>query len=165
MPASAAVAAAVFPAAQFGGNSRRHSARTRHVSATSVTGPAPAGLPLLPKGAKPKMPTFYSPHDFSFIMLHDWRAGPISLVSTRQTNRDADELKRYRMEISMTENSNQRSARIYQFPVGARAATGARHEEPKVRDVLAERLNTALCSGGWYHEAAIQEAQQPAHER
>jgi hypothetical protein len=31
--------------------------------------------------------------------------------------------------------------------------------------VLAERLNTALCSGGWYHEAAIQEAQQPAHER
>ena len=75
------------------------------------------------------------------------------------------ELKRYPMEISMTENSNQRSARIYQFPVGGRAAPGARYEEPKVRDVVAERPNTALCSGGWYHEAAIQEAQQPAHER
>jgi uncharacterized protein DUF2735 len=65
----------------------------------------------------------------------------------------------------MTENSNQRSARIYQFPAGGRAALGARQEEAKVRDVLAERPNTALCSGSWYHEAAIQEAQQPVRER
>jgi hypothetical protein len=35
--------------------------------------------PTASLGAKSEMPTFYSSHDFSLIMLHDRRAGPISV--------------------------------------------------------------------------------------
>jgi Protein of unknown function (DUF2735) len=65
-------------------------------------------------------------------------------------------------------NTNQRSARIYQFPAGGRAALGARRyeEAEAVLDPAADRVSLALCSGSWYHEAAIQESKQskPARE-
>ena len=55
--------------------------------------------------------------------------------------------------------SNQESAKIYQFPAGGRADLGGRHySEAKV--ATAPRLNEALCSESWYHQAAIEEAKQ-----
>jgi hypothetical protein len=71
--------------------------------------------------------------------------------------------------MTMNTSLNQGSARIYQFPAGGRAALGAsRREEAKaVLDPAAERVSLALCSGSWYHEAAIQESKQskPARDR
>jgi hypothetical protein len=57
-------------------------------------------------------------------------------------------------------NLNQGSAKIYQFPLGGRAALGGRRfGETKPVDQYAPRLNEALCSGSWYHEEAIRESQ------
>lgn len=60
----------------------------------------------------------------------------------------------------MSTNQGQESARIYQFPAGGRAALGGkRWEEFNSRtDVGSERVNEAVCSDSWYHEAAIREA-------
>ena len=59
----------------------------------------------------------------------------------------------------MSANLNQGSARIYQFPAGGRAALGGRSygEAKSVAD--APRVNEAVCSGSWYHEEAIRDAQ------
>ena len=59
----------------------------------------------------------------------------------------------------MSANLNQGSARIYQFPAGGRAALGGRSygEAKSVAD--APRVNEATCSGSWYHEEAIRDAQ------
>jgi Protein of unknown function (DUF2735) len=69
----------------------------------------------------------------------------------------------------MNANLNRGSARIYQFPAGGRSALGAprQGEAETLADPAAERVNVALCSGSWYHEAAIQESRQtkPARER
>jgi hypothetical protein len=69
-------------------------------------------------------------------------------------------------EMMMNPSFNQRSARIYQFPAGGRAALGGhRLEENKpATDRTAPRVNEAACSDSWYHEAAIQES-KPAWER
>ena len=62
----------------------------------------------------------------------------------------------------MSTNRSQESARIYQFPVGGRAALGGRRREEfsanSVTSPGSERVNEAACSDSWYHEAAIQEA-------
>jgi hypothetical protein len=60
----------------------------------------------------------------------------------------------------MSTSLNQGSAKIYQFPAGGRAALGGhRYDEVKSAGTLGNyRLNEALCSESWYHEAAIQEA-------
>ena len=57
----------------------------------------------------------------------------------------------------MTDKS---SATIYQFPSGGRAALdGRRYADSRPpADQGPPRINEALCSGSWYHEAAIQEA-------
>ena len=56
---------------------------------------------------------------------------------------------------------NEGSARIYQFPVGGRAALeGRRYGETKAVTEFAEpTVNLADCSGSWYHAAAIRESQ------
>ena len=62
----------------------------------------------------------------------------------------------------MDRNFSQGSARIYQFPAGGRSALcGKRYEEYKkpAADQLAVRFNETACSGSWYHEAAIREAE------
>jgi Protein of unknown function (DUF2735) len=66
----------------------------------------------------------------------------------------------------MSSNLNQRSAKIYQFPAGGRAALGGRrYDETKPAiDQSSPHLNETVCSGSWYHEAAIQES-KPAWER
>jgi hypothetical protein len=70
----------------------------------------------------------------------------------------------------MNTSFNQRSARIYQFPVGGRSAIGGplggrRPDEIKTpTDPAAPRVSEAAVGGAWYHEAAIQES-KPVRER
>jgi hypothetical protein len=60
---------------------------------------------------------------------------------------------------SMSANLNQGSARIYQFPAGGRAALGGRSYREAKSVSETPRVNEAMCSGSWYHEEAIREAQ------
>ena len=60
----------------------------------------------------------------------------------------------------MNAGPHRRSAQIYQFPAGGRAALG----EPcsgatSSIDQYTLHGNEALCSGSWYHEEAICESQ------
>ncbi|MCW5702962.1 MAG: DUF2735 domain-containing protein [Bradyrhizobium sp.] len=56
-------------------------------------------------------------------------------------------------------DSNRGSAKIYQFPAGGRAALGGRRfGDARSDPATAPRLNEALCSDSWYHQAAIDEA-------
>jgi Protein of unknown function (DUF2735) len=65
----------------------------------------------------------------------------------------------------MSANLSQGSARIYQFPAGGRAALGSRsNNEPKPM-AEAPRVQEAVCSGSWYHEEAIREAQSVTKPR
>ena len=55
--------------------------------------------------------------------------------------------------------SSQGSAKIYQFPAGGRAALGGRrYSDAKADLAAAPRMNEALCSDSWYHQAAIEDA-------
>jgi hypothetical protein len=66
----------------------------------------------------------------------------------------------------MNTSLNHGSAKIYQFPAGGRAAAGW-HRQQEARtasDLASTRVNEAVCSDSWYHEAAIQES-NPARER
>lgn len=62
-------------------------------------------------------------------------------------------------------NTNQGSARIYQFPAGGRAALGGRSYREATPVSEMPRVNEAMCSGSWYHEEAIREAQSKPRER
>jgi hypothetical protein len=59
----------------------------------------------------------------------------------------------------MSANPNHGSARIYQFPVGGRAAVSQRSYGGAKSVAEMPRVHEALCSGSWYHEEAIREAQ------
>jgi hypothetical protein len=59
----------------------------------------------------------------------------------------------------MTAGLNEGSARIYQFPAGGRAALGGRRAGEAKSVAETPRINEAMCSGSWYHEEAIREAQ------
>jgi Protein of unknown function (DUF2735) len=64
----------------------------------------------------------------------------------------------------MNTSLNHGSAKIYQFPVGGRAALGVRGpDETKASTELASRVSETVFGGAWYHEAAIQES-KPARE-
>ena len=71
----------------------------------------------------------------------------------------------------MTTSLSQGSATIYQFPTGGRAGLGGRRPDEAAGGVGTVRVNEALCSECWYHEAAIQEAKskptnpQPTHSK
>jgi hypothetical protein len=58
------------------------------------------------------------------------------------------------------------SAKIYNFPVGGRAALGNRSygEAKSPIDQNTPSLNETICSGSWYHEEAIRE-ERPGRER
>jgi len=65
----------------------------------------------------------------------------------------------------MSTSFEQRSARIYQFPTGGRAALGGhRYGDAQTAQQAAPAIQTSICSGSWYHEEAIQEA-KPAWDR
>jgi len=59
----------------------------------------------------------------------------------------------------MTTDSQARSARIYQFPVRSVARAAEERSKP-VMDVSSVRYPAAAFGSGWYHEAAIQEAER-----
>ena len=53
---------------------------------------------------------------------------------------------------------NEGSAKIYQFPAGGRAALGGRRYGETNSAIDTPRVNESICSGSWYHDEAIQEA-------
>jgi hypothetical protein len=60
----------------------------------------------------------------------------------------------------MTTGLNQGTATIYQFLAGGRAALGGRRygEAKSTIDQNPARVSETICSGSWYHEEAIHEA-------
>jgi Protein of unknown function (DUF2735) len=61
----------------------------------------------------------------------------------------------------MTANIYGRTAEIYQFPAGGKSGLGVRREPVKpIADLKPERFADAAAGSGWYHEAAIQEAER-----
>ena len=65
----------------------------------------------------------------------------------------------------MNPSVSERSARIYQFPTGGRAALGGRrYGEAQTTRPAGETKQPSIYSGSWYHEEAIQEA-KPAWDR
>jgi hypothetical protein len=60
----------------------------------------------------------------------------------------------------MATSLNQESARIYQFPAGGRSALGGRRYGGATHkaDEAPASINASICSGSWYHEAAIEES-------
>jgi len=59
-----------------------------------------------------------------------------------------------REETGMTPNTTQPTAKIYQFPVGGRAALVGRSKPTE------PMLDYAVSGAGWYHEAAIEETKR-----
>lgn len=60
----------------------------------------------------------------------------------------------------MNTRTSKESAKIYQFPVGGRAALAVRRQE-EIKPAIDQdrpRVNDVACSESWYHEAAIREA-------
>lgn len=61
----------------------------------------------------------------------------------------------------MTNSSEQRSARIYQFPTKPRAtASGLRQEDEPGTHAVSSEFQAVACGGAWYHDEAIQEAKR-----
>lgn len=56
----------------------------------------------------------------------------------------------------MTTNLHKESATIYQFPVGGRAGLADRRAPV---GQTPPRVYETVCSGSWYHEEAIREAE------
>jgi hypothetical protein len=60
----------------------------------------------------------------------------------------------------MTANSSQGSAKIYQFPVGGRAAPASRRDLTNTAETLpASRFVKVASGSAWYHEEAVQMAE------
>jgi hypothetical protein len=65
----------------------------------------------------------------------------------------------------MTEHTQPRSARIYQFPstkVRANARSSSLPTERRAASVAPSQIASASFGSGWYHEAAIEEARRTA---
>ena len=61
----------------------------------------------------------------------------------------------------MTTNIYGHTAKIYQFPARGRAGIGERREQAKpVAELAPQHVADAASGSGWYHEAAIQEAER-----
>ncbi len=58
----------------------------------------------------------------------------------------------------MTTNYPHQTAKIYQFPIGGRAAAhGLRKDIKSAAELMAQRTTPTVCGEGWYHDAAIQQ--------
>jgi hypothetical protein len=61
----------------------------------------------------------------------------------------------------MTEQSQQQTAKIYQFPKRPRPSSASpRHVAKHTLQQTAASFPTAPCNGSWYHDAAIEQAEQ-----
>jgi hypothetical protein len=64
------------------------------------------------------------------------------------------------MENAMTANLYQGSAKIYQFPVGGRAALASRRDVTNTAETFPTSRFVKVASGSaWYHEEAVQMAE------
>ncbi len=63
-----------------------------------------------------------------------------------------------------SESLDRESAKIFQFPRGRDGRDDRRGDHRLAIDEAPDWVEAALCSGSWYHEAAIQEA-KPKRER
>jgi hypothetical protein len=64
----------------------------------------------------------------------------------------------------LNSGSSQGSATIHQFPAGGRAALGGRRYSDAKADLAnTPRVNEALCSDSWYHQAAIEDSKVRDH--
>ncbi|MFE1600229.1 DUF2735 domain-containing protein [Methylobacterium sp. ID0610] len=61
----------------------------------------------------------------------------------------------------MTTAPRRETAKIYQFPVRGRDGQGGRRPETSTSDRNAFRFADAAFGSGWYHDAAIQDAERP----
>ena len=61
----------------------------------------------------------------------------------------------------MSASSHTGSAKIYEFPMRGRFAIGGGREDVKAgANVASPRIPKTVAGSGWYHEAAIQEAER-----
>jgi uncharacterized protein DUF2735 len=60
----------------------------------------------------------------------------------------------------MTANSDRVSAQIFQFPARGRFASATNREEKSVAGLTSPRIAKVAMGSGWYHEAAIQDAER-----
>ena len=61
----------------------------------------------------------------------------------------------------MTTSTSGGSAQIYQFPPRGRFALNARSESQAGTSLESQPLVKVAAGSGWYHDAAIQEAERP----
>ena len=59
----------------------------------------------------------------------------------------------------MTTNSDRASAKIYQFPARGRFAASQREETKATSTLALQQVVKVAVGSGWYHDAAIQEAE------
>jgi hypothetical protein len=60
----------------------------------------------------------------------------------------------------MSEDIQRKSAQIFQFPAGGRAALTARRVAPvRSVDFMPARVANVASAAGWYHEDAVREAE------
>jgi hypothetical protein len=60
----------------------------------------------------------------------------------------------------MTTNSDRESAKIYQFPARGRFAANVQRDAKPTLNLTPLQVVKAAVGSGWYHEAAIEEAEQ-----
>jgi Protein of unknown function (DUF2735) len=60
----------------------------------------------------------------------------------------------------MTKQHEQATAKIYQFPARPRATSDSRRQTPKLAQQQAAQVPTAACNNCWYHDEAIEEAEE-----
>ena len=61
----------------------------------------------------------------------------------------------------MPTNAPHQTAKIYQFPIGGRAAAhGLRNNARSNLESMSKRVTPTVCGEGWYHDAAIQQEAQ-----
>ena len=57
-----------------------------------------------------------------------------------------------------THNIPHQTAKIYQFPIGGRAAAhGLRNNARSNLESMSKRVTPTVCGEGWYHDAAIEQ--------
>jgi hypothetical protein len=90
---------------------------------------------------------------------------PVTTIERVGRTMEAKALRPRRIAM-MNNGLSHGSAKIYQFPVGGRAAlAGRRYGETRLpADHASHSANVSICSDSWYHQDAVDEA-KPKWER
>lgn len=70
---------------------------------------------------------------------------------------------RHRKEEAMTDKSQRQTAKIIQFPVKAHAGKFGQQASGRRAVELPARVATVEFGSGWYHDAAVEDADQVRH--